>query len=125
MRGLLERVSAHADAFLAEGLPPDRLQKFESEIDRFVAAKDLQTKSRQRFAAAAAALQEAQDKAGKTIAALEAIAIGTPAAHPEILTKLRVAKRIGPRAADDPATAPPAPAPSPAPPSTTPTDHVA
>ena len=107
MRGLLERVSAHADAFLAEGLPPDRLQKFESEIDRFVAAKDLQTKSRQRFAAAAAALQEAQDKAGKTIAALEAI--GTPAAHPEILTKLRVAKRVGPRAADDPATPPPTP----------------
>jgi len=125
MRGLLERVSAHADAFVAEGLPPDLLQTFADEIDRFVAAKDLQAKAHQRFAAAAASLREAQDKARTTIAALEAIAIGTPAAHPEILTKLRVAKRVGPRAADDAATAPPAPTPSPAPRSTTPTDHVA
>ena len=125
MRGLLERVSPHADAFVAEGLPPDRLQKLANEIDRFVAAKDLQTKARQRFAAAAASLREAQHKAGKTIAALEAIAISTPAAHPEILTKLRVAKRVGPRPADDAPTPPPAPAPSPAPSSTTPTDTVA
>jgi hypothetical protein len=127
MRGLLERVSAHADAFVAEGLPLDVLQKLANEIDRFVAAKDLQAKARQRFAAAAASLREAQDKAAKTIDALEAIAIGTPAAHPEILTKLRVAKRVGPRAADDAAAPAPALPPSPAPPpmTATATDKVA
>jgi hypothetical protein len=125
VRGLHERVSAHAEAFAAEGLPPDVLQKLATEIDRFVAAKDLQTKSRQRFAAATAALRQAQHKAGKTIAALEAIAISTPAAQPEVLTKLRVAKRVGPRAADDAETSPPAPVPSPAPSSTTPTVTVA
>jgi hypothetical protein len=131
MRGLHERVSAHADAFAAEGLPPDVLQKVADELDRFVAAKDLQTKARQRFAAAAASVREAQDKAAQAITALEAIAIGTPAAHPEVLTKLRLAKRVGPRAANDAAPPPPGPkgpglqpAPSPAPPSATTTDTV-
>src|SRR5215510_12095337 len=125
VRGLLERVSPHAAAFVAEGLPEDALQKAANDIDRFVAAKDLQTKSRQRFAAAAAALREAQGKAARTIDALEAIALGIPAANPEVLTKLRVARRVGPRAAGGGATHPPEPAPAPAPSSPTPTDKVA
>jgi len=124
LRALHERVSAHADAFAAEGLSADVLPNLANELDRFVAAKDLQTKASQRFAAATASIREAQGKAGKAIATLEGIAISTPAAHPEVLTKLRVAKRIGPRAAND-AAPPPPPAPTPAPPSATPTGKVA
>jgi len=124
LRGLHERVSAHADAFAAEGLPSDVLQQVADELDRFVAAKDLQTKASQRFAAATASILEAQSKAGKAIKALEGIAISTTAAHPEVLTKLRVAKRVGPRVSVDAEAPPPAPAPAHAPPTTT-TDTVA
>jgi len=108
MRALLDRASSNLDAFVAQGLPADLPQKVADEIDRFVAAKDLLAKSRQRFAVAESLLRDAQDAARTTIAALEAIAIGTPAAHAEVLPKLRMAKRVGPRAAHTPA-APPGP----------------
>jgi len=107
MRGLLERVSPHADAFVAEGLPADQLRKLAEEIDRFAAAKDLRAKALQRSAAAAEALRTSQDTARKNIAALEAAAMGIEADHPEILTKLRLAMRVGPRAADAAAASPP------------------
>jgi len=107
MRALHDRVSAHADAFVAEGLPADQLRKLAEEIDRFAAAKDLRAKALQRSAAAAEALRTSQDTARKNIAALEAAAMGIEADHPEILTKLRLAMRVGPRAADAAAASPP------------------
>jgi len=114
MRGLAERVSPRADAFVAAGLPADHLQKLGDEIDRFVAGKDLQTNAVQRSAAAEEAIRTSQETARKTIAALEAVAMGIKAAHPEILTKLRVAMRVGPRIASGGAASPPGPPGSPA-----------
>ena len=119
-RGLLDRVSSHADAFVADGLPPDLLKNLAEAIEAFAAARDAQAASRQRFTAAAEAIRETLDKANKTVGVLEAIAVNTPAAHPEVLTKLRIAKRVGPRAAEPTDK----PAPPPTPPST-PTDKAA
>jgi len=122
--GLLERVSPHADAFVAEGLPARQLQNLADEIDRFAAAKSLQAKARQRFAAAADALGNALDTARKMIAALEVVAVDVSAAHPDVLTKLRLAMRVGPHARVAPASSlpgsrvPSAPAASPVPPTT-------
>ncbi len=113
-RGLLDRVSAHAEAFVADGLPPDLLKNLSDAIQTFAAARDAQTASRQRFTAAAESIHETLDKADKTVDVLEAIAVNTPAAHPEVVTKLRIAKRVGPRATE-PAEKPASP---PTPPST-------
>ena len=118
-QGLLNRVSPFADAFVAKGLPPDVLKKLDTNIQALVAARDARATAVQQYAAATASIHETQDVADKTVAALEAIAINLPDANPEVVTKLRMAKRVGPRAAAPKPN--PEPAPSPAPPSTTPT----
>jgi hypothetical protein len=115
-RGLLDRVSPHAEAFVAGGLPPDFLEGFADAIQRLEAAREAQAASRQQFTAASTAIRETLDETDKAIDVLEGIAIHTPAAQPEVLTKLRMARRVGPRAA---AEAPPKPAPTPTPPSAT------
>lgn len=119
-RGLLDRVSTHADAFVAEGLPPDLLKHLGDAVQAFAAARDAQAASRQRFSAAFDSIRETLDDADKTVDVLEAIAVNTPAAPPEVLPRLRIARRVGPR------VTPPAAKPSPAPaPSSTPTDKAA
>src|SRR5262245_10815406 len=109
-RTLLDRASAHADAFLAEGLPPDLLENLEGGIKALSAAREQFALARQQFAGASEAIRETQDQSDRTVRVLEAIALNTPAARPEVLTKLRVAKRVGPRKAAEktPAAAPPA-----------------
>jgi hypothetical protein len=117
-RALLARVSSHADALLAVGLPPDLLKQLGDAIRDFASAKGEQAACRERFAGAADAIREMLDEADKTVGALEAIVVNTPAGQPEVLTKLRTARRVGPRAV--PARAPkPAPAPPSAPANTT------
>lgn len=115
---ILQRASANADAFLAEGLPTDLLKNLSDAIETLSTARELQATARERFTAAAESIRETQDKSEQTVNALEAIAINTPAAWPEVLKKLRVARRIGPRikaATDTPAPPAPASAPEPAP----------
>jgi hypothetical protein len=119
-RGLLDHVSPHADAFVAEGLPPDLLKNLADRIQAFAAARDAQAASRQRFTAAAESSRETLDEAAKAVDVLDVIAVDAPAAHPDVLTQLRIAKRVGPRAAEPAAK----PAPPPAPPSA-PTDNAA
>jgi len=114
-RGLLERVSAHADAFVAEGLPPDLLKHLDEGIAAFAAARDTQAAARQRFSAAFESIRDTLDVADKTVDVLEAIAANTPGAAPEVLTKLRIAKRVGPRVS----------APAPTPPQAPPADKAA
>jgi hypothetical protein len=115
-RGLLDRVSSHADAFVAEGLPPDVLKNLAEAIQGFVAARDAQASARQRFTAAAESIRDRLAKASKTVGVLETIAVNKKAAQPEVLTKLRIAKRVGPRVTPEPADKPvPRPEPSPAP----------
>jgi hypothetical protein len=96
-RGLLDRVSAHAEAFVAEGLPPDLLTHLGDGIAAFAAAREAQAASRQRFTAASESIRETLDHADKTADVLEAILINTPGAPPDVLTKLRIARRVGPR----------------------------
>jgi hypothetical protein len=113
-RALLARVSSHADALVAVGLPPDLLKQLGDAIQAFASAKGERAACRERFTAAADAIRETLAAANKTVDALEAIVVNTPAGQPEVLTKLRAARRVGPRAA--PAEAP-KPAPDPVPPS--------
>ena len=114
-RGLLERVLPHADAFVAEGLPPDLLKHLDQGIADFASAREAQATSRQRFTAASASIGETLDRADKTADVLEEILINTPGASPEALTKLRIARRVGPRVS----------APEPKSPQAAPTDKAA
>ena len=109
-QGLLNRVSPFADAFVGKGLPPDVLKNLDTNIQALVAAREARATAVQQYAAATASIHDAQEVADKTVAALEAIAITLTAAIPEVVTKLRMAKRVGPRpeAAPKP-TADPAP----------------
>jgi len=120
-RALLDRVSSHADAFVAEGLPPDLLTQLAGAIQEFAAAREAQAACRERFAAAGEEIRATLDKADQTVDALQAIVVNTPAAERQVLTKLRIARRVGPRA---PAAPAPNPAPTPTPPSP-PTDKAA
>ena len=113
-QGLLDRVSVHADRFVAEGLPPDVLSNLADGIRAFSAARDAQDGARQRFTAATESIRQSLAGADTTTDALEAIAVNTPAARPEVLTKLRIAKRVGPRVVDQA----PRPGAPPGPPST-------
>jgi hypothetical protein len=113
-RGLLEHVSEHADAFVAEGLPPDLLKHLDAGIAEFVAAREAQAGARQRFTAASQSIRDTLDHADKMVDVLEAIVINATDAPPEVLTTLRIAKRVGPRV-----TAPPKA------PQSTPTDKAA
>jgi len=106
-RAILERVSAHADAFVAKGLPPDLLKHLEDGIAAFAAAREEQAASRQRFTAAFQSIRETLDQTDNTVDVLEGIVVNTPDAPPEVLTKLRIARRVGPRVAVPP-KAPPA-----------------
>jgi len=131
-RGLVDRVSTHADAFIAKGLPPDLLKHLGDGIGAFVTARNAHAAAREAFTAATQSIRDTQEQADKTVDVLEAIAVNTPAARPEVLTKLRNAKRIGPRASAPPAkpatpaTPPAAPTPSTAPtPSSAPTTEAA
>ena len=114
-RGLLDRVSPLADAFVAGGMPPAFLKSIADTIQRLDAARVAQAASRQRFTAAEAAIRAKLNETDKTVDVLEALAVTTPAAHPEVLTKLRMAKRVGPRVAPA-SSAKPAPSECPAPP---------
>jgi hypothetical protein len=121
-RAFLDRVSSHADALVAEGLPPDLLQHLADAVQAFAAARDTQAACRERFTAASEAIRETQDRADTTVDALEEIVVHTPGGQPEVLKKLRMARRVGPRVAEPAPT--PTPVPTPAPLST-PTDTTA
>lgn len=96
-RQLLERVSAHADAFVAQGLPPDLLTRLRDRIAAFEAARETQASSRQRFTAAFESILDTLDQTDNAVDVLEAIVLNTPAAPAEVLNKLRIARRVGPR----------------------------
>jgi hypothetical protein len=113
-RGLVNRVSAYVDAFVAVGLPPDALNHVQTAIRKLAAARDAGASARQRFAAAAALIRDAQNASRLIIAALEAIAINLPAANPEVVTKLRLARRVGRRRESRPASVLRAPGSTPA-----------
>ena len=126
-QGLLNRVSPYADAFVAKGLPPDLLKNMDASLQTLMAARDARTTAVRQYAAATASIHDSQNLGDKTIAALEAVAINIPAANPEVVTKLRMAKRVGPRVdrrIDATSTSKPAPVTAPAPSAPAPTSTV-
>jgi hypothetical protein len=116
-RAIHDAASAHADAFVAAGLPPTLLATLAADVQALAAARDMKSLSTQRFTAATEAITAAQNATDKTIAVLDGIALVGRKDNPGILTKLRQARRVGPRkaAADQAATAAPPAAPAAAP----------
>lgn len=98
-RGLLDYVSPYTDTLVAEGVPQNALATLPDTLQRLEVARAAQVTARQRFTVASEPIRAALETATETIAALEAIAVSTPDAPPELVTKLRIAKRVGPRAA--------------------------
>ena len=96
-RQLLERVSAHAELFVAQGLPPDLLTRLRDGIAAFEAARETQAGSRQRFTVAFESILDTLAQADNAVDVLEAFVLNTPAAPAEVLSKLRIARRVGPR----------------------------
>ena len=82
LRGLLDRVSPHADAFVTKGLPPNLLTRLGDEIETFATARATQSASPGRFSAASESILEALDNAARTADVLEAIVVNTPDAPP-------------------------------------------
>src|ERR1051326_4805219 len=119
-RAIHDAASAHADAFVAAGLPPTLLPALAAAIQALVDARDLRSLSQQRYTAATEAITATQNATDKTIAVLDGIALVGRKDNPGVLTKLRQARRVGPRketadTAAAPAGEPTPPAP-PAPP---------
>jgi hypothetical protein len=107
-RGMLERVAPHEGVFVAAGLPPDLLEKLAAAIDRLASARSAQSTARQNFTAATESIRDIQHNARRTIDAIEAVALNmekTPSSS-DMLTMLRVARRVGPRAGTSAADGP-------------------
>ncbi len=97
LRGLIDRVAPHADAFVAEGLPPDLLTDLADGVMEFAAARATQVASRQRFSAASESIRETLGRADRLADVLESVTMTAPMAPAELLTRLRLARRVGPR----------------------------
>jgi len=97
MQGLHDRVLPYRDAFEAEGLPPDALTRLTAAIHALADARAAYASTIQEAAAAEEALHENQKRARLTILALESVAPTATSADREVVTKLQVARRVGPR----------------------------
>ena len=93
VRDLLERVSACA-SFVAHGLPRNLPKRLDKDIEDLVAARKAQAAARQRFTAASGSIADALDRARKTIDVLEAILVHTVGDPSDVLTQLRLARRV-------------------------------
>src|SRR5262245_57995385 len=108
MQALLDRVLPYADAFAAAGLPPALLQNLANGIDALAASREAQAASLQRFTAATESIRETLNRADRIVCAIEAVARAMPAADSLVLTRLHIARRVGPRVAQPPAELAPA-----------------
>ena len=119
MQGLHDRVLPYKDAFEAEGLPTDTLTKLTDGIKALQDARAARAATIQDAASSEAALSENQDQASSAILALESVMPTTTQANRELVKKLRVARRVGPRTTQPAAAASSGtPTPSPTTPST-------
>ena len=105
MQGLYERVLPYQDAFEAVGLPPEALTDLTDGISALAKARAARAATIQDAASAREALHETQRRASVTILALEAIASTATPEDREVVKKLQVARRIGPRRAPSDAAA--------------------
>jgi hypothetical protein len=97
MQALLDRVLPFKAAFEAEGLPPDTLTNVADGIKALEAARARVAATIQDAASAEKGLLANQKLARATIQALEATAPRATQDQRDVLTKLKVARRVGPR----------------------------
>jgi hypothetical protein len=97
MQALHDQVLPYRDAFEAEGLPPDVLTNLADRIKALEAARAAYAATIQEAAAARESLGENQNRASVTILALESVVPTTTQANREVVNKLQVARRVGPR----------------------------
>jgi len=105
---ILETARQHADAYVAEGVPPGLLDDLAKHIEAFADTRKRLTVATQGHSAARLAILDRLADADKATGVVQAILINTPDANPDVLRKLRQAKRVGPRVHEDAA----APAPT-------------
>src|SRR5258708_20391490 len=105
--GIAAAGGAHADAFKTAGLPESDLVNLPAQIAALKAAKTAASNARKAFTVAAKGIRKALNSGDDAIVVVDAILARTPNADPEVLAKLRLAKRVGPsHAGDQPAAAP-------------------
>jgi hypothetical protein len=105
MQALYDFVLPYKDAFEGQGLPPDVLTNLSDGIKALQAARAARANTILDAAAADSALSQNQRLASATILALESVVATTMPEDRDLLTRLKVARRVGPRsAAPDPAT---------------------
>jgi len=93
---IYEMASANAAAFVDEGLPKNVIPDLGTQITAFKAARARLSNARKTFAAVTKAAIASLRSGHEGIAVIDAILAHTPSADPKALTKLRLAKRIGP-----------------------------
>jgi hypothetical protein len=120
MQALYDRVLPYKDAFEGQGLPPDVLANLTNGIQALQAARSAHAATIQDAASVDVALTDNQDKASATIHALESVVATTTPINQDLLTKLKVARRVGPRSTDPAAAAPGGTTPAPSAPSPSP-----
>jgi hypothetical protein len=120
---IYDAAAAHAAAFVEAGLPENVLPNLQAQIKAFKAAKDVLANVRRTFTATTQAARTALQAGDEATAVLDAILAHAPNADPQVLTRFRFVRRIGPSHAGEPAAQPAAgqPAASADPVPTTPT----
>ena len=112
---ILETAQQHADAYVAEGVPAGLLDNLAKHIEAFGDTRKRLAVATQGNSAARLAILDRLADADEAIGVVHAILINTPDANPDVLRKLRQAKRVGPRVHEDAAAQPPATTTPPAP----------
>jgi hypothetical protein len=112
-QAIRDKVAPYRQALLDAGLPAQVLDDLPAQIVGLAAARDAKDAAQRNFTAAGKDLEAALAAGDGGIEVLHNILKATPQAHPNAVTKLAVAKRVGPRVKDDP-QAQTAPAPTPA-----------
>ena len=105
MQALYDRVLPFNDAFVAKGMPPGTLTNLAAGIKALEVARAAVAATIQDAASADQALRENQQRARATILALESSVPGVTQADREVLKKLRIARRVGPRTTQPDSTA--------------------
>jgi len=118
MQALHDHVLPYQDAFQGEGLPADGLTKLTDGIKALASARAKRASTIQDAASAQASLNENQNLASSAIVALEAVMPTATQANRELVTKLKVARRVGPHKAQPAAASTPTASTTPATPPT-------
>ena len=109
----LDKVTQHSAAFLEQGLPVNVLKNLPLQTDGLTKAKKAQSDARLLRLAAGESIETALGAGDAAIDLLHSIAVSTSDADPNLVSQLRLAKRVGPaKAKGEPPAAEPDPVPA-------------